>query len=260
MTIKFVISPAKSLDYESAALTDKASIPKFMQDSAELIDGLRKLTADDVKALMGVSDNIAELNVQRYADWQPEANRQNAKQAVYAFTGDVYTGLSIQTAEQAQVDYVDEHVCILSGLYGMLRPLDLMQAYRLEMGTKFENQRGANLYKFWGDSVTDHLNTILPEESPVLVNLASNEYFKVINKKKLQARIVTPVFKDLKGDTYKIVSFYAKKARGLMVRYAADHLIEDPERLKQFDYAGYRFNESMSDEDNWVFTRDEPVK
>lgn len=256
--MKFVLSPAKSLDYEADALTDDYSKPMFVEDSAELIEVLKPLSAGQISALMGVSDNIAQLNVERYQNWSKTADQRNAKQAVYAFTGDVYTGLAITSAEQAQVDYINQHLVILSGLYGALRPLDLMQPYRLEMGTKLENARGANLYKFWGTKVTNYLNERLKEdETPVLVNLASNEYYKVVQPKKVEARIITPVFKDLKNGAYKIVSFYAKKARGLMLRYAADQQLREVEQLKGFNYAGYRYNDALSEGDTWVYTRDE---
>lgn len=253
----FVISPAKSLDFENAALTDSFSEPQFLEQSGQLVKQMRQLQAEDIKALMGVSDAIAELNVQRYQDFTTPFNRQNAKQAVYAFTGDVYTGLSITTAGQSQVDYLQAHARILSGLYGLLKPLDLMQPYRLEMGIKLKNTRGDNLYQFWGGRITEALNADLAGQSEaVLVNLASNEYFKSVQKKHLQARVVTPVFKDLKGDKYKIVSFYAKKARGMMLRFAADNNVQDVNDLKGFNVAGYRYNETLSEGDNWCFTRD----
>lgn len=255
----FVLSPAKSLDFDSAALTDTHTQPVFTEDSSVLNTELKKLNAGDISSLMGVSDAIAELNVERNNEWNLPFDLANSKQAVYAFKGDVYTGIAIETAEQKQVDYIQDNVLILSGLYGILRPLDLMQAYRLEMGTKFENPRGKNLYQFWGDSLTDHVNGLFADQDdPVLVNLASNEYYKALKAKNINARIVTPVFKDLKKDVYKIVSFYAKKARGLMVRYAADNAVTDPEGLKGFDYEGYAYNESLSSADEWVFTRDQP--
>ena len=255
--MKFVLSPAKSLDYETAALTDRHSEPAFMSEAAQLIGKLKEFDANDIKGLMGVSEKIAELNVGRYHDWSHKATPRNAKQAVYAFTGDVYTGISITSAEQAQVDYIDKNVIILSGLYGALKPLDLMQPYRLEMGTKLETSMGANLYQFWGDTVTNYVNSALSaDQDDALVNLASNEYYKVLQPKSIRARIITPIFKDQKNGSYKIVSFYAKKARGLMVRYAADNQVTDVEQLKSFDYAGYAFNPELSDGDNWVFTRD----
>lgn len=253
----FLLSPAKTLDYENAALSDEFTQPRMLDESALLIDDAKKLTSADVSALMGVSEKIADLNVERFDQWQIPFNAQNAKQAVYAFKGDVYTGLNVETCQADQVSYLQEHVRILSGLYGLLKPLDLMQAYRLEMGIKFENVRGPNLYKFWGDRISNLLNQDAGA-APLIVNLASNEYFKAVDKRALNARIVTPVFKDLKNGAYKIVSFYAKKARGLMVRYAADNFISDVEGLKGFDYEGYAFNAELSEGDTWVFTRDVP--
>lgn len=257
----FLLSPAKTLDFENAALTDSYTQPRLLDDAKILNQDARKLSAEDVKSLMGVSDKIADLNVQRFQDWSTPFNLQNAKQAAYAFKGDVYTGLNIETCGEEAVEYVQHHVRILSGLYGLLRPLDLMQPYRLEMGVKFENTRGPNLYKFWGSKISDSLNEDLGEDKiDVLVNLASNEYFKAVDKKAINARIVTPVFKDLKNGAYKIISFYAKKARGLMVRYAADNHVEDVEALKNFDYEGYRFCEEQSKGDTWVFLRDSAPK
>lgn len=254
----FVISPAKSLDFENAALSDQYSEPTFLEDTMELVEQMRAFEAKDIVSLMGVSYAIAELNVDRYRDFELPFNPQNAKQAVYAFTGDVYTGLSVSTAGEAQISYLQTHARILSGLYGVLKPLDLMQPYRLEMGIKLKNQRGDNLYQFWGLKVTDLLNEALAkEEESVLVNLASNEYFKSVQKKHLNARIVTPVFKDLKNDQYKIISFYAKKARGMMLRYAADNQIQQVEDLKGFNVDGYRFNAGLSEGDSWCFTRDQ---
>lgn len=257
----FLLSPAKTLDYESSAMTEKYSIPGFLDYSEELVNILRGMSANDISALMGVSENIASLNVERYKDWTQPFTLQNAKQAIYAFKGDVYTGLAIESADDTVIAYVQNHIRILSGLYGLLLPLDLIQAYRLEMGTKLESQKGKNLYEFWGDIITDRLNQELDAlNDPVLVNLASNEYFKSVRPKKLNARIVTPIFKDLKNDKYKIVSFYAKKARGLMARFAADNQLLDVEGLKKFDYEGYRFNEALSKDDDWVFTRDKAPK
>lgn len=254
----FVLSPAKSLDFESDSLTSEYSEPLFLDQAEALVERMKEFSAPEISKLMGVSDKIAELNVDRYEHWSRPFKTTNAKQAIYAFKGDVYTGIAIETAEQKQIDYLDKHVRILSGLYGALRPLDLMQAYRLEMGTRLENAQGKNLYEFWGMAVTDYINSELQKEDDgVLVNLASNEYFKVLKPKKIEGRIVTPVFKDKKAGQYKIVSFYAKKARGLMVRYAADQCIRKVDDLKGFDYAGYRFNAELSGDDEWVYTRDE---
>lgn len=253
----FVISPAKSLDFDSAALTDVFTQPQFLEDAKNLVGTMRQYSSEDIMNMMKVSENIADLNVERYQAWSIPFTEQNAKQAIYAFKGDVYTGIAVESAEQPQLDYLQEQVRILSGLYGVLKPLDLMQAYRLEMGTKVENSRGANLYAFWGDKITNFLNDELAAQpQPILVNLASNEYYKSIKAKNINARIVTPVFKDLKNDQYKIISFYAKKARGLMIRYAADHQVSNVEALKDFDYGGYAYNEVLSSDNEWVFTRD----
>lgn len=255
----FLLSPAKTLDFEQSASTDQFTMPEFLADSEVLVKKARKLKADDLKSLMKVSDAIAELNVERFAKWNQPFNLQNAKQAGFAFRGDVYTGLSIDSCEEQQLDYLQRHVKILSGLYGLLKPLDLMQPYRLEMGVKFENPEGGNLYQFWGDKLTDKLNDELDDDS-VIINLASNEYFKSVKKSKLKGRLVTPVFKDLKNGEYKMISFYAKKARGLMVRYAADICAEQPEDLKGFNYEGYKYSKDLSDGDTWVFTRDKAPK
>ena len=252
-----VISPAKNLDFESPSPTADSTQSDFLEESALLIDELRELAPHDISSLMKISDKLGTLNFERFQDWQPPFNGDNAKQAVMAFNGDVYTGLDAASFDDADLAFAQGHLRILSGLYGLLRPLDLMQAYRLEMGTKFANQRGKNLYEFWGTQITDALNTQLKSlESEVLVNLASNEYFRSVKPKTLQAEIITPVFKDWKVDKYKIISFYAKKARGLMCNYAIKNKIVDAEQLKQFDLAGYVYNEAMSSSNEWVFTRD----
>lgn len=252
-----VISPAKTLDYDTPAATSTATQPDFLDHSAKLIKELKQLSPQDIASLMSISDKLAQLNAARFEAWTKKFTAKNAKQAVLAFKGDVYTGLDAENLSEKQFEFAQKHLRILSGLYGLLRPLDLMQAYRLEMGTKFANQRGRDLYSFWGNLITDKLNEALAsQKKPVLVNLASNEYFKSIKTTELNAEIITPVFKDWKGDKYKIISFYAKKARGLMCRYAIDNKITNPEKLKGFDYEGYSFNEGMSSEKEWIFTRD----
>lgn len=252
-----VISPAKTLDYESPATTAQYSLPDYLADSSELITELRQLSPPEVSALMGISAKLGDLNFGRFLNWQPEFTPDNAKQSLLAFKGDVYTGLDAETLSEEQLQWAQDHLRILSGLYGLLRPLDLMQPYRLEMGTKFANAKGKNLYEFWGEKITDGLNRVLEKASkPVLINLASNEYFKSVLPGKLNAEIITPVFKDWKNDKYKIISFYAKKARGLMSRYIIENKINDPEKLKQFDVAGYRYNSAMSSAREWVFTRE----
>ncbi len=259
MAILMLISPAKTLDFDTPAPVDEWTLPAMLPHSAELIETLRRLTADDLASLMGVSSKIAELNWQRNQDWQTPFTLQNAKQALFAFKGDVYTGLAADTLEPAQWQYLQRHLRILSGLYGLLRPNDLMQAYRLEMGTKLANPRGKDLYEFWDERITDAVAAALADigKETVLVNLASNEYYQSVKAKRLAQRIVTPIFKDKKNGSYKIISFFAKKARGLMVRYAAERGVTTVEDLKGFDYDGYRFDAQQSQGDSWVFLRDE---
>jgi cytoplasmic iron level regulating protein YaaA (DUF328/UPF0246 family) len=254
-----VISPAKTLDFETAPTTRRATQPAFLDAAAELVEDARGLSPDALRDLMGVSGKIAELNHERFMNWSPPFDLDNAKQALLAFRGDVYTGLEAETLDSAGLAFAQKHLRILSGLYGLLRPLDLMQPYRLEMGLKFANRGGANLYAFWGDRLTRTLDRQLGKSgSRVLVNLASNEYFKAVQPKALDAEIVTPVFKDLKGGKYKIISFYAKKARGQMARYIIDNELNDPEALKDFDVAGYRYSRDESAARELVFTRDTP--
>lgn len=252
-----VISPAKTLDYETPATISRHSLPNYLDDSAELIKELRQLSPPEVSDLMGISAKLGDLNFGRYLNWQPGFTPENAKQSVLAFKGDVYTGLDAESLSGGQLNWAQNHLRILSGLYGLLRPLDLMQPYRLEMGTKLENKRGNNLYEFWGEKITEGLNQELKAENfQVLINLASNEYFKSVKPQSLNAEVITPVFKDWKNDKYKIISFFAKKARGLMSRYIIENQIEDPEQLKQFNIDGYSFNSAMSSAREWVFTRE----
>ena len=253
-----VLSPAKTLDYETAPITQSATLPRFMDQSALLVEDVRGLNPDDIGALMGVSEQIAHLNHERFMNWQSESTSDNAKQAVLAFKGDVYTGLQAETLSEDDLDFAQTRLRILSGLYGLLRPLDLMQPYRLEMGLKFTNQRGKNLYEFWGEQLTDTLNAdLVSAKTEVLINLASNEYFKAVKPKLLNADIITPQFKDLKNGQYKMISFFAKKARGLMARYIIDNRITEPEALKSFSEAGYYYSDEQSQGDQWVFLRDE---
>lgn len=249
-----VISPAKTLDFETAPSTQSCSQPRFLSQSQQLIDELKDLSTADIASLMKLSDKLAALNMARFQIWQKPFNLDNAKQALLAFRGDVYTGLDADTLDEAGLEFAQQHLRILSGLYGVLRPLDLMQPYRLEMGTKFANKKGKDLYQFWGSQLRESIESEL--QDGVLINLASNEYFKALEAKKLKARIITPVFKDWKNGQYKIISFYAKKARGLMSRYIIDHKINLPENIKDFDSDGYRFSPEMSDTDEWVFLRD----
>lgn len=251
-----VLSPAKTLDYDTPSTTDEHTLPDFIEHAAELIDTLRKLSPADVAELMSISDALAVLNVTRYATWSRKFTRKNAKQAILAFNGDVYEGLDAGSLTAKQLAYAQSNIRILSGLYGALRPLDLMQPYRLEMGTRLANPRGKDLYTFWGGIVTESLNKALgAQKQKVLVNLASEEYFKVVRQKQLDAQVVTPVFEDWKGGKYKVISFYAKRARGLMARFAAAKGITQVDKLKAFDAEGYAFDESASSESHWVFRR-----
>jgi len=255
-----IISPAKTLDYQTPTPTHPFTQPDFLDHSALLIKQLRELSPTDISSLMSISDKLAQLNAARFQAWSTPFDPDNAKQAVLAFKGDVYTGLAAETLNNKQLAFAQQHLRILSGLYGLLRPLDLMQAYRLEMGTRFANPRGKDLYQFWGSLITDQLNQTLAEQkSKVLVNLASNEYYKAVQPGSINGEIITPVFKDWKNGQFKIISFYAKKARGLMCRYAIDHEIKQPEKLQDFDYEGYAYNPAMSSEREWVFTRDTAI-
>ena len=252
-----IISPAKTLDYDSPLATETYSQPDFLDDACELIDQLKELEPHQVSNLMSISDKLGQLNAERFQNWHTPFTPDNARQAVLAFKGDVYTGLDAESFSEDDFSFAQQHLRMLSGLYGLLKPLDLMQPYRLEMGTKFENHRGKDLYAFWGSKITRALNDLLAADDKVLVNLASNEYFKSVKKKELDARLITPQFKDWKNGQYKMISFYAKKARGLMCRYAIQNRISDAEDLKGFNLDGYYFSEDQSDNNNWVFLRDE---
>ena len=252
-----VISPAKTLDYETPPTTRRTTQPQYLDKAARLVDDARGLSPDDIRKLMGVSQKIAELNHARFMNWGQPFTLDNAKQAVLAFKGDVYTGLEADTLTDEQLRFAQQHLRILSGLYGLLRPLDLMQPYRLEMGLKFENVGGKNLYEFWGDDITSALNAQLKKSrSNVLVNLASNEYFRSVHASALDADVITPVFKDLKNGKYKIISFFAKKARGQMARYIVEEGLTDVAGLQRFKTAGYRYSKADSSAKEWVFTRD----
>jgi hypothetical protein len=253
-----LISPAKSLDMDSPSPLADYSQCDFLTQSQQLIEQLKGFSVDDLAQLMDLSAKLATLNVQRYHDFQLPFSPKNAKQAVFAFNGDVYEGLSANELSENAIQWLQQHLRILSGLYGLLRPLDLMQPYRLEMGTSFANTRGKNLYAFWGDQLTQAVNHLLSQQAePVLVNLASEEYFSAVQAKQIQAPIITPVFQDEKAGKYKIISFYAKKARGMMVRYAAEHLLTDVQQLKHFDTAGYVYCPDISTETQWLFRRPE---
>lgn len=251
-----VVSPAKTLDYETPAKTKIHTVPDFLKDSQKLIKQLRDFSPHDIAELMNVSSNIAELNFDRYKSWTANFNEKNAKQAVLAFKGDVYTGLDAESFSAKDFKFAQSHFRMLSGLYGLLRPLDLMKPYRLEMGTRLKNSRGKNLYEFWGSEITDALNKQLKKiKSEYLINLASNEYFKSVKPKELNGEIITPAFKDYKAGQYKMIGVYAKKARGTLSRYIIQNQLSNPEDIKDFSGDGYQFNQSLSQANNWVFTR-----
>lgn len=253
-----LISPAKTLDYETTLPTDIYTQPRLLAQSQQLIDVCRKLSASEIASLMTVSEKIANLNVERFRDWNADFDFSNARQALFAFKGDVYTGLDAYHLKDREIDFAQQHLRMLSGLYGLLRPLDLMMPYRLEMGTKLKNSRGHNLYEFWGSIITDQINQDLAEiDAKVLVNLASDEYYKSVNEKKIQAEIIKPVFLDQKNGKYKVISFYAKKARGLMARYLIENKLSQVEQLKAFDSEGYYFDAESSSNKELVFKRDE---
>ncbi|MCS4533431.1 peroxide stress protein YaaA [Neisseria montereyensis] len=257
----FILSPAKNLNEKDPAPVSEYTLPDLLDQAEKLMEEVRLLSPQQLAELMHVSDKIALLNAERNTVWHTPFTPENAKQAVYMFNGDVYEGLDAPSLNQQAVNYLQTHVRLLSGLYGLLRPLDLMQPYRLEMGTAFANARGKNLYEFWDNRITDLLNKTLADLGDnTLINLASQEYFKAVRPNKLNARLITPIFKDEKNGKYKIISFYAKRARGLMVRYAAEHNISEAEQLKDFDYEGYAFNDAASNKNEWVFLRQEQSK
>ena len=252
----FVLSPAKKLDYDSVLPTESHTQPLFVKEAAQLIKVLKTQSTAEVAALMDLSDALAQLNVDRYASWKTTFTQKNARQAVLAFNGDVYEGMNAATLKEKDLPWAQDHVVILSGLYGVLRPLDLMQPYRLEMGTKLKNPVGATLYAFWQKTIAPYLNERLAKEkNPIVVNLASEEYFKAIDLKALNARIVQCVFQYGKNDVYKVVSFHAKRARGLMARYAIEKRVTKPEDLTKFDSEGYAYVASLSTGDKLVFRR-----
>lgn len=253
-----VLSPAKSLDYKTPVEVKTATLPEFVSESAKLIADLKQLSPQEVANLMGLSDQLAALNVGRYRDWSKKFTEENSKPAIYAFNGDVYDGFDVKTLKAKSIDFAQDHVRILSGLYGALRPLDLMQPYRLEMGTSFKNVRGKDLYAFWGERVTDSLKKVLEKQKkPVLLNLASEEYFKVLQAKNLDCPVISPVFQDGKDGKYKIISFYAKRARGLMARYVVENRITDPADIKNFNLDGYKYVASESKPEKPLFRRPE---
>lgn len=253
-----LLSPAKKLDYDSPLGTSLHTEPLFVDEAKGLIDVLKKKSASEVAKLMALSDSLAQLNVERYAHWSTKFTQKNARPAVLAFNGDVYEGLDAATLSEAQLKWAQDHVAILSGLYGVLRPLDLMQPYRLEMGTKLANPAGKTLYDYWKDTIAPYLNQRLAKDrQPIVVNLASEEYFKSVDISSLKARVIQCVFQDQKAGAYKVVSFYAKRARGLMARYVIENRISAPEKLTGFNLEGYAFAPEVSSEDKLVFRRPE---
>ena len=255
-TMLIVISPAKTLDFETQAKTRKFTTPGFLDDSATLVDSLKKMPPAKLANLMKISDKLSGLNAARFGSWSRPFNQENAKQALLAFKGDVYTGLDAESFKSADFNFAQKHLRILSGLYGLLRPLDLIQPYRLEMGTKLKNGKGKDLYAFWDNKITEAINEQLKnQKNKVLVNLASKEYFKSIKPHQLDAEIITPVFKEYKNGDYKVLALFAKKARGRMSAYIIQNRITEPEDIKDFAEDGYAFNKSLSSNKEWVFTR-----
>ena len=251
-----VLSPSKTMDYVTPSKTRSYSIPSYLEKSAELVKVVKKKRSAELMDLMHISQKIAELNVNRFNRWHLPFNEENSKQAVLAFKGDVYSGLQASSLSENKLKYAQKHLRIISGLYGLLRPLDLMQPYRLEMGLKLKTSNANDLYEFWGEKITDALNQLLEKKNnSVLINLASNEYFKSIKREKINCKIITPEFKDFKNGKYKMISFFAKKARGMMARYSIENNILDSNELKNFDYEGYSHNSELSNGDNWVFCR-----
>ena len=255
-----VVSPAKKLDYDTELPTENYSMPEMLDRAQELIDILKDYSPQQVATLMGLSDKLAGLNVARYGEWALPFTEHNARQAILAFKGDVYAGMDAYGFKPSDFNFAQKYLKILSGLYGLLNPLDLIQPYRLEMGTRLANNAGKNLYEFWGSRITDALNEAFSQQKDkqaILLNLASTEYFKSINKKQLAATVITPVFKDEKAGLYKVVGIYAKRARGLMVNYIVKNRIKDVEGIKAFEVEGYCYNSAMSDGSEWVFSRTE---
>jgi cytoplasmic iron level regulating protein YaaA (DUF328/UPF0246 family) len=252
----FLLSPAKSLDYDTPAGDVPHTQPLFTRQSQQLIDLLKVKSPQEIAELMSLSDTLAGLNVARYEAWRPKFTAKNSKQSVLAFNGDVYEGLDAKSLGANEMAWLQDHVCILSGLYGVLRPLDWMQPYRLEMGTKLANDKGKDLYKFWGTDIANYLNERLRRDvSPVIVNLASQEYFKAVDAKALKARVVDCVFEEYRNGQYKIISFMAKRARGLMARFAATHRVVTPQQLQAFDAEGYGYDAAASGPARLVFRR-----
>lgn len=251
-----VISPAKTVDFETPPQTSKFTTPDFLTESNKLVREMRQYSRNDIKKLMHVSDKIADLNIERFKSFKTPFTQKNAKQALLAFKGDVYTGLNVESFNAKDIDFAQKHLRILSGLYGLLRPLDLMQAYRLEMGLKLTVKKTKNLYEFWDSQVTEAINAeFKKQKESTLINLASNEYFKVIQKNNLEGTIITPVFKEAREDGFKIIGIYAKRARGLMSSFIIKNKIKNPDEIKKFTADGYKFSKKLSTDTNWIFTR-----
>jgi uncharacterized protein len=251
-----IISPAKTLDYQSPLLTQNYTLPQFIDSTKTLIQDCQKLSVENLAQLMSISPKLAELNYERFQNWHSDFNLENARQAILAFKGDVYEGLHVEDFNDSDLKFAQSHLRILSGLYGLLRPLDLIQPYRLEMGIRLKNGNHANLYQFWGESLTNKLNDeLLTSSHPTLINLASNEYFKAIKTKQLNAKIIQPIFLDKSKDDYKVISFYAKKARGLMSRFIIKNKINHSDDIKDFNLEGYQFDSKRSTDLEWYFIR-----
>lgn len=251
-----LLSPAKSLDFTTAPRTSDYTIPRFLGDAEELVAELKKLGEEELAALMKLSPSLAALNCERYAKWKLPFTPANSKQAILAFTGDVYKGLKGDLFSSGDDEYAQKHLRILSGLYGLLRPLDLIMPYRLEMGTKFPTKRGANLYHFWGESITNEINADLKKcKSDATINLASQEYFKAVDPEKLLGRVITPLFKERRGGELKVIALLAKKARGAMARYLIEKRAESIDEIFDFCEDGYRFTPSLSKDNEFVFVR-----
>lgn len=251
-----ILSPAKTLDYDTPLSTKKFSEPDFVKESSILIQELKRLSPRDLSDKMKISDNLAHLNAQRYADWRPSFESEAARPAIHAFKGDVYLGLEAPTLSARDHNYAQNHLRILSGLHGLLRPLDRIRPYRLEMGTKLKTQQGPDLYEFWGSKVTDALNAVIGEHKHrALINLASNEYARVVQQPEIDARIINVRFLEFKNGSYKFISFFGKRARGAMARYMIDHRVKSLKQLREFNYDGYQFSEERSEANEWVFTR-----
>ncbi|TXJ08472.1 MAG: peroxide stress protein YaaA [Acinetobacter sp.] len=255
-----VISPAKTLDYESELVTTTHTLPRLLPDSAELIQSCQKLSVSQLASLMKISDKLATLNVERFRDWRTDFDLPQARQAIFAFKGDVYTGLNVESLAINDIEFSQQHLRMLSGLYGVLRPLDLMLPYRLEMGTKLNTVRGTDLYQFWGNQISQLLKQDLQQQQDdLLINLASDEYYKAVNEKVLDCQIIKPIFLDQKNGKYKVISFYAKKARGLMSRFIIQNKLDQVEQLKAFNLEGYYFDSENSNATELVFKRDEHI-